>query len=536
MRILITGPKASGKSTIGKLLSEKLSLPFVETDSLTEEEFQRIDGRKLSCREICKEFGEKRFREIESIAIELAAEYKFCVMTTGGMTMLNPKNRNCLRKDSIIIYLNTAPMICWERLKTIGIPSFLSPENPQKDFMERMERINDVVMPYADIVVEFSADEAPEQIAEKCIARLEEEFSITSSKFSSFGLFLRLHTFGESHGPAIGAVLDGIPPGISLSEEDIQKELDRRRPGQSSISTARKEEDKVKILSGVFEGKTTGTPIALLIENKDQKSKDYEEFRQLFRPGHADFTFWAKYGIRDHRGGGRSSGRETAARVAGGAIAKKYLSERGIKICAYALEIGEIKAKKIDLSCVEKNSVRCPDMESAVEMEALIEKVRKQEDSIGGIIQIEITGVPPGLGDPVFAKLDAKFASAFFSLGAVKGLEFGAGFAAAKMLGSENNDNMRDGKFLSNNAGGILGGISSGQDIVARIAVKPTPSIAKKQLTCSVGGENAEIEVKGRHDPCIVPRLVPVVESMAALVLLDCLLIQEKIRIFNTKN
>jgi chorismate synthase len=268
----------------------------------------------------------------------------------------------------------------------------------------------------------------------------------------------------------------------------------------------------------------------MVIENQHQRPGDYDAIKDLFRPGHADFSFWAKYGFRDHRGGGRSSGRETAARVAGGAVARKILAERGIHICAYAMEIGGVRAEKIDHSVIDKNPVRCPDPQAAAIMEETILAAREAKDSVGGIVQVEIAGVKPGLGDPVFAKLDARLAGAFFSIGAVKGVEFGVGFEAARLRGSENNDPMRNGHFMANRAGGILGGISTGQAILARVAIKPTPSISSPQQTCDENGENREVAIGGRHDPCIVPRAVPVIEAMAALVLLDCILIQERLR------
>ncbi|MFA5060090.1 MAG: chorismate synthase [Candidatus Omnitrophota bacterium] len=347
---------------------------------------------------------------------------------------------------------------------------------------------------------------------------------------NSFGQVFRVMTFGESHGPAIGAVVDGVIPLLPLSAADIQVELDRRRPGQSNITTQRKESDTVEILSGVFEGKTTGAPIALLIRNEDAKSKDYEKFKDAFRPGHADFTYDAKFGIRDWRGGGRSSGRETAARVAVGAIAKKILLEKNIKVIAYTLAVGDIYAKKIDLSIIESNAVRCPDAGQAEAMIQKIQEVRKNGDSIGGIVEAVVRGCPPGLGDPVFDKLNAKLAAAVMSIGTIRGVEFGSGFASAKMNGSESNDVffVQDGqiKTKTNHAGGILGGISTGADIVLRVAVKPPSSISIKQQTVTKAKENVEIQVTGRHDPCICPRVVPVVEAMVAMTLVDCLMLQ----------
>jgi chorismate synthase len=325
---------------------------------------------------------------------------------------------------------------------------------------------------------------------------------------NTFGNNFRCTTFGESHGPAMGVVIDGCPAGIALSETDIQPLLDRRRPGTSALTSPRKESDKVEILSGIFEGKTTGTPIALVVRNEQQQSKDYDEIREKFRPGHADFTYQEKYRIRDHRGGGRSSGRETLSRVAAGAVAMKYLSEQGITITG---TIREVHGKT-----------------HPAEMENEILAAKATGDSVGGIVQVTATGCPAGLGDPVFGKLDALIAGAMMGIGAVKGVEIGDGFAAARKFGSGNNDQMTAHGFLSNHAGGILGGISSGQDIVVRIAVKPTPSIAKIQQTRDIHGNVVEIFVGGRHDPCIVPRIVPVAEAMLALVLIDCLLEQGK--------
>jgi chorismate synthase len=325
---------------------------------------------------------------------------------------------------------------------------------------------------------------------------------------NTFGTNFRITTFGESHGVAVGVVVDGCPSGISLGENDIQPFLDRRRPGTSTLVSARQEKDRVEILSGIFEGKTTGTPIAMIVKNEGAHSHDYEELRTLFRPGHADFTYQQKYGIRDHRGGGRSSGRETVGRVAAGAVATKYLAMKGIAVTGRIVSVhgrtgpGEIE----DEILAAKNA----------------------GDSVGGIAEIVAKGCPAGLGDPVFGKLDAEIAGAMMGIGAVKGVEIGDGFAVTGRFGSGNNDPISKDGFLSNHAGGILGGISSGQDIVVRIAVKPTPSIAKPQQTVDIYGNNAEITVKGRHDPCIVPRIIPVAEAMLALVLIDAVLEQEK--------
>ncbi len=341
-------------------------------------------------------------------------------------------------------------------------------------------------------------------------------------------------TFGESHGAAIGVVLDGVPPNIEISEVDIQKELDRRKPGQSSVTTPRKEADQAEILSGVFEGKTTGTPLAILIRNSNQESKDYSHLKDVFRPGHADFTYTAKYGIRDYRGGGRSSGRETACRVAAGAVAKKILAALGIQTIAYTKSIGPIQAKTVDLKLIEQNPVRTCDPAAAQEMIQYIEKAKTQGDSVGGVVEAIVRGCPAGLGDPIFDKLNARLAQAIFSIATVKALEFGQGFAASQMRGSEHNDAFieKNGTIVTetNHAGGILGGISDGDDILLRVAIKPPSSISQRQRTVTSEGKPQDIEVTGRHDPCLCPRIVPVIEAMINVTLLDCWLIQKSIQ------
>lgn len=355
---------------------------------------------------------------------------------------------------------------------------------------------------------------------------------------NTFGEVFRVTTFGESHNRAVGVIVDGCPAGLELSSTDVQRELDKRKPGQSKVTTQRAEEDKVEILSGVFDGKTLGTPIAMVVHNKGADSSPYEKIKNIPRPGHADYTFFAKYGIYDYRGGGRASGRETVSRVAAGAIAKKLLKESGIEILGYAAEIHGVKAKGVEINeknvekarkNIEKSIVRCPDSSASEKMIAEIEKARKKGDSVGGIIETIALGVPHGLGEPVFDKLDGDIAKAIMSIGAVKGVEIGAGFAAANMLGSEHNDEflIEKGKIKTktNNAGGILGGISTGMPIVVKAAVKPTSSISKKQKSVNMLSlKNAELEIKGKHDPCIVPRAVPVCEAMLALVLADHLL------------
>lgn len=350
---------------------------------------------------------------------------------------------------------------------------------------------------------------------------------------NSWGQLFQLTTFGESHGPAIGVVIDGVMPLLPLSEADIQVELNRRRPGQSAITTPREETDTVEILSGVFEGKTTGTPIALVIRNKDAKTEDYKDIKDIFRPGHADYTYTMKYGIRDWRGSGRASGRETAARVAAGAIAKKILAKENIRITAYTLAVAGIYAKKIDLNAIESNLVRCPDSEQAPLMIARIEEARKNNDSVGGIIEAVIDGCPPGLGDPVFDKLSARLAAAVMSIGTIKGVEIGSGFECAKMRGSECNDAFIEErgqiKTKTNHAGGILGGISTGAQIKLRVAVKPPSSIGVEQKTVTAGKEMTTLKVSGRHDPCVCPRVVPVVEAMLAVTLVDCLMLHRAV-------
>jgi len=329
---------------------------------------------------------------------------------------------------------------------------------------------------------------------------------------NTFGRNFRCTTFGESHGKAVGVVVDGCPPGIPLTEADIQPYLDRRRPGKSPLESGRQEADRVEILSGVFEGRTTGAPIALLVRNRDVRSEDYDALRDVFRPGHADYTWQAKYGLRDHRGGGRSSGRETLARVAAGAVAVRCLEPCGITIRGRVIEV-----------------------HAATDPEAMEEEIRAARDtgdSVGGIVEVTATGCPPGLGDPVFSKFDAAIAGAMMGIGAVKGVEIGEGFGAARLFGSEMNDPIGEAGFLSNHAGGVLGGISTGQDIVVRIAVKPTPSIRRVQRTIDTAGKEREITVEGRHDPCIAPRIVPVAECMLAIVILDAMLEQAKYREF----
>lgn len=339
---------------------------------------------------------------------------------------------------------------------------------------------------------------------------------------NSFGELFRVTTFGESHGLALGAIVDGCPPGMELSEEDLQGELDRRRPGSSRYTTQRREPDQVKILSGVFEGKTTGTPIGLLIENTDQRSKDYSNIAKAFRPAHADYTYLQKYGIRDYRGGGRSSARETAMRVAAGAIARKFLKQRlGVEIYGGCVQIGEIKAEQFDWDSVDCNPFFFPDSAKVAELEALIDQLRSEGSSIGARVEVFARGVPVGLGEPVFDRIDASLAQALMSINAVKGVEVGEGFNVVTLRGEENRDEMAPEGFLSNHAGGVLGGISSGQTIKVAMALKPTSSITQPGRSVGVDGEPQEVITKGRHDPCVGVRATPIAEAMVALVIMD---------------
>jgi len=339
---------------------------------------------------------------------------------------------------------------------------------------------------------------------------------------NSFGKIFTITTYGESHGRALGCIIDGCPPGMPLDESDIQADLERRRPGKSRYTTGRNEPDQVEILSGVFEGQTTGTPIGMLIENKDQRSKDYSDIKDKFRPGHADYTYQQKYGIRDYRGGGRSSARETTMRVAAGAIARKYLRQRfGIEIMGYLSQLGPIKLEAKDLTVVDENPFFCADPEKIPELEKFMDELREEGDSIGARISVLATNVPPGLGEPVFDKLEADIAHGLMSINAVKGVELGAGFAAVTQRGSQHRDEMSADGFNKNDAGGTLGGISSGQDLLASIALKPTSSISVPGATVDKKGKATEIVTTGRHDPCVGLRATPIAEAMIALVLMD---------------
>lgn len=339
---------------------------------------------------------------------------------------------------------------------------------------------------------------------------------------NTVGKSFTVTTFGESHGPALGGIVDGCPPGLALSEELLQVDLDRRRPGKSRHTTQRREPDQVRILSGVFEGRTTGTPIGLLIENVDQKSKDYSSIMDRFRPGHADYTYQQKYGVRDYRGGGRSSARETAIRVAGGAVARQFLRERlGVVVRGYLAQLGPIRVATVDWDVVDTNPFFCPDPERVPELERYMDALRKEGESIGARINVVATGLPPGLGEPVFDRLDADIAHGLMSINAVKGVEIGAGFACVEQKGTEHRDEMTPEGFLSNNAGGVLGGISSGQDIVASIALKPTSSIRLAGSSVDLEGSPVQVVTTGRHDPCVGIRATPIAEAMLCIVLTD---------------
>ncbi len=344
---------------------------------------------------------------------------------------------------------------------------------------------------------------------------------------NSIGLLFKVTTWGESHGPAVGAVVEGCPPFIPLTERDIQRDLKRRKPGRLRSASSRKEEDRVEILSGIFEGQTTGTPISLLIRNKDADSSEYDALKDVFRPGHGDFSYFKKYGIRDHRGGGRASGRETASRVAAGAIAKKVIAKEGMEILAYTLELGGIRAEHFSLNGITRNDFYCPDPQAALKMEEKLRETAKSGDSLGGIVEIVVMGCPAGLGDPVFDKMDADLAKALMGIGSIKGVEIGAGFEAARMTGSECNDPITPTGFLSNRAGGILAGITNGDDLIIRVACKPVPSIRKEQQTIDLLGNPVTLSIRGRHDIAVIPRIIPVCEAMVSIVLADHLLRQK---------
>jgi len=347
---------------------------------------------------------------------------------------------------------------------------------------------------------------------------------------SAFGRLFTVTTFGESHGPAVGVVIDGAPPGYAISLEAAQRELDRRRPAQSAVTSPRREADTVHALSGLFEGRTTGAPICLVAYNEDARPADYEKLKDVFRPGHADFTYQAKYGLRDWRGSGRASGRETLGRVAAGAVARQLLATVGVRVIGGTVAVGEVLAERRDWDEVERNAVRCPDAAAAAAMERGILAASEARDSVGGVVEVVAAGVPAGWGDPTMDKLDAKLAHALMSIPAVKGVEIGDGFALARARGSQANDALGPGGFATNRQGGILGGISTGQDVVARVAVKPASSIGRPQSTVDTSGHPVTVEIEGRHDPCICPRVVSVAEAMVCLVLADAWLRQRALR------
>jgi chorismate synthase len=530
MRIVITGPKGSGKSTLAAALATVWDCAVHDTDTLVEQLYRDQTGVARSCREIWAGDGEQAFRDLERQAVAQACADDWCIIATGGSTFLQPEARALLRENSVVVLVQAPTGVLWDRVRAQGLPAYLQGEaDPEAAFAERTATVREALSFWVDRVVDTGAN-TPEAATESLREAVEAELALRCGVPNTYGSIVRVHTFGESHGPAIGAVVDGVPPGIPISQDTIQAQLDRRRPGQSSITTSRGEKDRVQLLSGVFEGHTTGSPIAFVIHNRDQDSSKYDNLRSIFRPGHADFTFLRKFGLRDHRGGGRSSGRETAGRVAPGALARQELAARGVTIRAHALEIGGVCANTFDPDEIENNPARCADPVAGQAMAAAILKAKEEEDSVGGIVQLEVLGLPPGLGDPVFFKLDARLAHALLSLGAVKGMEIGDGFECARRRGSQNNDSMKERQFVTNHAGGLLGGITTGAPLLVRLAVKPTASIAREQTTCDIEGRDVSIRIEGRHDPCIVPRIIPVMENMAALVLWDAWLLQERLR------
>lgn len=347
---------------------------------------------------------------------------------------------------------------------------------------------------------------------------------------STFGRLFTITTFGESHGAAVGVLVDGLPPGLPVDPAAVQRDLDRRRPGQSAITTQRQEADRVEIVSGVFEGLSLGTPILMIVRNSDQRSKDYDALKDVFRPGHADYAYAQKYGFRDHRGGGRSSGRETVGRVAAGALAKAALATIGVTLAAGTVRVADVEAARRDWDETEKNLVRCPDAEAAARMVALIERARDEKDSVGGVVEIVARGVPAGWGDPTMSKLDAMLGAAMLSIPATKGVEIGGGFGMTLLRGSQANDVFDGERYATNHAGGISGGISNGNEIVVRVAVRPATSIGKPQVMAQAGGGTRTVAIEGRHDPCICPRVVPVAEAMVAVTLVDAWLRQRALR------
>ncbi len=451
MNIVLIGQKGSGKSAVGAALAQELGLPVVETDALLEDIHAVEHKRRLTCREIFQRGGEKVFRKFEQKAASDAASRDWHIIVTGGGTFLNADTRNALRANALILLLTAPPGTMWERAILGGVPPMFEGAEGREKFYEQTRLREEVYMPFADIVLDSRT--SPKEIAADAAKKISEEIAVRSRTANTFGDIVRVTSFGESHGKAIGCILEGIRPGVEMNEAIMQEQLDRRRPGQSKLVTQRKEPDIVTILSGVFEGKTTGAPIGLIIYNEDADSQKYDEIKDLFRPGHADFTFYKKYGLRDHRGGGRSSARETAMRVAAGAVAMHMLKARGVEIHAHAVEIAGIAAKTCDYAVIEQNLVRCADLDAAKLMEEAILAARKDRDSVGGIVQLDIHGVPAGLGDPIFAKLSARLGHAMMTIQAVKGIEIGDGFALTRMRASQVNDQMADGGFLSNHDG-----------------------------------------------------------------------------------
>lgn len=522
------GPKGAGKSVTGRALAEVTGLQAFDTDAMIVDLYAQREGARLSCREIFKQQGEAQFRALEREVAQQVAGFDYCLVVTGAGLMMDPDSRRCLRQNAILVWLTAPIEVLWQRATLNGLPPWLQGEDGQQQYAAQCAHREEVLRPFADIVLD-TAQGKPEANAELLAEKIAEELVVRERAANTYGDIVRMTCFGESHGRAIGVVLEGLKPGVEFTQATVQEQLDRRRPGQSKVVTQRKEPDSVEILSGVFEDKTTGAPIAMVIYNQDQRSKNYDNIKDVFRPGHGDFTFYKKYGFRDYRGGGRQSGRETACRVAAGAVPLKLLAQHGVRVVAHAVEVAGIKAQRCDFDAIERNVVRTADPEAAPKMEEAILAARSEKDSVGGIIQLEVHGLPPGLGDPIFGKLDARLCTGIMTIGAIKGVEVGTGFALAAMRGSEGNDRMEDGKFLSNHHGGILGGISTGEPIVMRLVVKPTASIAQSQRTTNEHGENVEIEVLGRHDPCIVPRAVPVIENMAAAILLDAWEVQCRI-------
>jgi len=526
LNIVLYGFKGVGKSTLAAELATGLGATLVDTDLVIERIHADRTGQTKTFRQIYQENGSDYFRQLEAEAVASCADQVGAVIALGGSAFRDGRNRATLRRNGIFVFLDAPASVLAERVRH-SVPPFLDPEDLEGSIARRNEPYADLYAAHADIVLDCASG-TPSELAAELTEVLSQYCTTLMHSPSSFGTMVRMLTFGESHGEAVGVVLDGVPPGLVLDVERIQKELDRRRPGQSAITSPRPEADRVHVLSGLFEGRTTGTPICMVIYNEAKDPSAYDALRHVFRPGHADYAYLRKYGIRDHRGGGRSSGRETAARVAAGAVALSELEKQGVRFIAHSIEIAGIRARAFQPESIETNPVRCADPDAAVKMERAIIQARDAGDSVGGLVELRITGLPAGLGDPVFYKLDALLAHAVLSIGAVKGIEFGSGFGCATMKGSEHNDPMTADGFASNNAGGILGGISTGQDVVLRFPVKPTASISATQNTIDDMGRETTISVRGRHDPCIVPRVAPVAEAMAAWVIWNAWLWQQR--------